>query len=206
MSKDALREQDFQNYNNSTIRREFMRLMKIRMITGLCLLLTVVASATAPAARAGDNGRPLELPSPICDRLQVPAGNELAFRMYARGVQVYRWDGSAWQFVAPSATLFADPDYHAQVGVHYAGPTWQSNTGSFVKAARKADCSPDPGAIPWLLLQATATNGPGVFSSVTYVQRLDTAGGKAPAYAGSSVGESVEVPYTAVYYFYRAED
>jgi len=181
-----------------------MRLTKTRWITALSLLLMVVGVVSA--APADDRGQPLELPSPLCDSLQVQAGNQLAFRMYARGVQIYRWNGSTWQFVAPSATLFADPDYHAQVGIHYAGPTWQSNSGSFVKAARQADCTPDPTAIPWLLLQATSTNGPGVFSRVSYVQRVDTAGGKAPAYAGSSVGESAEVPYTAVYYFYRAED
>lgn len=184
-----------------------MRLMKTRFITGLSLLLMAVGIALASDAAARQDDTPmLELPSPLCDSLQVPAGNALAFRMYARGVQIYRWNGSTWQFVAPSATLFADPGYHAQVGIHYAGPTWQSNSGSFVKAARAADCSPDPNAIPWLLLQATSTNGPGIFSAVTYVHRVNTTGGKAPAYAGSSVGESVEIPYTAIYYFYRAED
>jgi len=164
-----------------------------------------LAFASTPAARPDDDGQ-LELPSPVCDELRVPAGNELAFRMYARGVQIYRWSGSAWQFVAPSATLFADPGHHAQVGIHYKGPVWESNTGSSVKAVKIRECSPDPNAIPWLLLQATSTNGPGVFSSVTFVHRVYTAGGKAPSYNGSTDGESVEVAYTAVYYFYRAED
>src|SRR5438128_8595145 len=118
-----------------------MRLTKTRWITGLSLLLMAVGMAWAapPAARPDDHGQPLELPSPLCDSLQVQAGNQLAFRMYARGVQIYRWNGSTWQFVAPAATLFADPGYHAQVGIHYAGPTWQSNSGSFVKAARQSD-------------------------------------------------------------------
>jgi hypothetical protein len=126
--------------------------------------------------------------------------------MYARGVQIYRWNGTAWQFIAPSATLFADPGYHGQVGIHYAGPTWESNSGSFVRAARKEDCTPDTTAIPWLLLETTSTGGPGIFSSVTYVQRVDTTGGKAPDYPGTTIGESVEVAYTAVYYFYRPKD
>jgi hypothetical protein len=76
-----------------------------------------------------------------------------------------------------------------------------------VKAARDGICpSPDPNAIPWLRLQATSTSGPGLLSSVTYVQRVNTTGGKGPTTPGSFINESVEVPYTAEYYFYRAED
>ena len=36
------------------------------------------------------------------------------------------------------------------------------------------------------------------------IRRVNTAGGKAPAYAGDFPGEVVRVPYTADYYFYRA--
>jgi hypothetical protein len=181
--------------------------MKTRFITGVSVLIMVAAVAFAtPATRPEDNNQPPELPSPDCDRLHVPSGNELAFHLYARGVQIYRWSGSAWQFVAPSATLFADPGYHAQVGIHYKGPIWESNSGSSVKAVKLWECSPDPDAIPWLLLQASSTTGPGVFSSVTFVHRVYTTGGKSPSYNGSTDGESVEVPYTAVYYFYRAEN
>lgn len=181
-----------------------MRLMKTRFMSGFSVLLMVAGVAFANPGVRPD--QPLELPSPVCDKLQVPAGNELAFRMYARGVQIYRWSGSSWQFVAPSATLFADPGYNAQVGIHYKGPIWESNTGSSVKAVKIRECSPEPDAIPWLLLQANSTNGPGVFSSVTFVHRVYTTGGNAPSYNGSTEGESVEVQYTAVYYFYRAED
>ena len=86
-----------------------MRSIKTKFITGLALLLMAVgiALASTPAVRPADNNPPLELPSPICDSLQVPVGNVLAFRMYARGVQIYRWNGSSWQFVAPSATLLS---------------------------------------------------------------------------------------------------
>jgi hypothetical protein len=189
------------------MRKEFMTLMKTRFITGFSLLLAVagLAFASTPITRPDHNDH-LELPSPVCDQLQVPAGNRLALRRYARGVQIYTWSGSAWQFVAPSAVLFADAGYHGQVGIHYAGPVWESNSGSSVKAVKIRECSPDADAIPWLLLQATSTNGPGVFSSVTFIHRVNTTGGKAPTYNGSNVGESVEIPYTAVYYFYRAED
>jgi hypothetical protein len=55
--------------------------------------------------------------------LRVPAGNKVASHVYAAGVQIYRWDGSSWVFLAPEATLFADYGFHGVVGIHYAGPT-----------------------------------------------------------------------------------
>jgi len=65
--------------------------------------------------------------------------------------------------------------------------------------------TPDPDAIPWLLLEAVSSEGPGIFDGVTYIQRVDTVGGKAPADPGDFVGEMARVPYTAEYYFYRAK-
>jgi hypothetical protein len=184
-----------------------MRFMKLKRVIALVVLFTVVGltPASIPAARAGVHKQSPDLPSPLCDALQVPSGNRLFFHVYARGVQIYRWNGASWQFVAPMATLFANARYHGQVGIHYAGPTWESNSGSKVVASRVGDCSPDPTAIPWLRLQATQTEGPGIFGCVSYILRVNTAGGLAPAAPGSSAGESVEVPYTAEYYFYRSE-
>jgi hypothetical protein len=34
-----------------------------------------------------------DLPSPLCDRLQVAPGNKVALHVYALGAQIYRWDG-----------------------------------------------------------------------------------------------------------------
>ena len=185
-----------------------MRYVKIKHAIALVILLAVagVALASVPAARAGDNPHEPDLPSPLCDSLQVPQGNKVAFHAYALGVQIYRWNGTSWAFVEPVATLFADANYHGKVGIHYAGPTWESNSGGKVVAARLAGCSPDPTAIPWLLLRAVSTDDPGIFGSVTYVQRLNTTGGLAPTAPGSTIGARVEVPYTAEYVFYRAKD
>jgi len=66
-------------------------------------------------------------------------------------------------------------------------------------------CSPDTTAIPWLLLEAVSTSGPGIYNSVTYIQRANTKGGLPPAGPGSFIGETVQVPYTAEYYFYREQ-
>ncbi len=52
-----------------------------------------------------------------------------------------------------------------------------------------------------------AHEGNGVFSQVSRIQRLETAGGKAPAEGGdpSNAGKELRVPYTAVYYFYQSK-
>jgi len=83
-------------------------------------------------------------------------------------------------------------------------PTWESNNSGKVVASRLEGCTPDPTAIPWLLLQKVSTEGPGIFDRVTYIQRVNTSGGLAPSDPGHFVGEQVEVPYAAQYYFYRA--
>lgn len=139
-----------------------------------------------------------------CSTIAAPAGTTLASRAYAKGYQVYRWDGAAWTFVAPDAELFADAGFHGKLGTHYAGPTWESNSGSTVKAALVTPCPVGNGNIPWLLLGATANAGHGPYANVTHIQRVNTVGGIAPALAGTAVGEVKKVPYTAIYYFYRA--
>jgi hypothetical protein len=171
----------------------------------IALALACIAVAVVPLIRAGESNRAPELPSPLCDRLQVQAGNKVAFHVYALGVQIYRWNGTSWVFVAPSARLFADAEYHGEVGVHYAGPTWESHSGGKVIASRLESCAPDPTAIAWLLLQTVSTEGPGIFDRVTFIQRVNTAGGLPPTTPGPFIGAEEEVPYTAEYYFYRAQ-
>jgi hypothetical protein len=164
-------------------------------------------SAVAQSSMTSECNRTPALPSPT---LAVPAGNELAFHYNAIGVQIYVCKATAtgfgWVFQAPEATLYNRGGH--QMATHYAGPTWQANDGSTVVGAKRAAFSVDPTAIPWLLLQAVSQDGAGRMTGVTYVQRLDTAGGLAPA-VGCDAGHLAEVArvdYTANYYFYRAED
>jgi hypothetical protein len=171
----------------------------------LALALALLAFAIpTPADNAGAAHRQPDLPSPLCDRVAVPAGNVVQARLSALGVQIYRWNGTSWSFIAPAAGLYADAGYHGELGIHYAGPTWEANDGSKVTATVVERCAPFPGAIPWLLLQATPVQSHGVFSRVTYIQRLNTIGGTAPAEPGAFLGQEARVPYTAEYVFYRA--
>jgi hypothetical protein len=165
----------------------------------LLLLLAFVAPA---AAAAIDDNRPPDLGD--CQHLHVPQGNKVSFHAFGVGVQIYQWNGRSWVLVAPEAVLFADAGDDGQVGIHFGGPTWQSNSGSKVVGTVIDHCTPDPGAIPWLLLGAASTEGPGIFDHVTYLQRMNTVGGNAPTVPGDFPGQMARVPYTADYFFYRA--
>ena len=175
------------------------------LLTNSTLALALFATVTGTKADDAEfSSRIPDLPSPICDKVNVPAGQRLSARVYALGVQIYRWSGTNWAFVAPEATLYADPCFSGVVGIHYAGPTWEAADGSKVAGARLNGCTPERGAIPWLLLAATPLSAQGRLASTTFIQRLNTIGGTAPAEAGMFVGDEARVPYTTEYYFYRA--
>ena len=157
-------------------------------------------AAPAAAARAIGNTGP-ELGS--CDRLRAPEGSSFAYHVYARGVQIYRWNGQEWLPVGPSAELYADADGNALVGTHFGGPRWRSLSGSTVRGEVIDRCVYDANAIPWLSLRGIPETGPGVFAHTTFIQRVNTTGGKAPS-TGGSLNEVVEIAYTAEYWFYRA--
>jgi len=171
-------------------------------LTSLALLAlsSALLGGCTIQAQAKDNRAP-EVPAAI----QVSAGNKVHFHTYAEGVQIYSWSGSNWVFLAPEALLF-DGDGNI-VGLHYAGPTWESDSGSKVVGARLASApSPNANSIPLLLLQAQTTEGPGIFKRTTYIQRVNTVGGLAPSTLGTVVGEEARVLYTAEYFFYRGKN
>jgi hypothetical protein len=182
-----------------------MQFINIKNIILTALLLVAVGLSTVSAAPFVSITDDLQPPVVPCTEVQVQDGNKVSFHVYAIGVQIYRWNGASWVFVAPVANLYSDAGYHGQVGTHYAGPTWESNSGSKVVASRVDGCTPDPTAIPWLLLKTVSTDGPGIFKKVTFIQRVNTTGGLPPTSAGVNIGEEKRVPYTAEYYFYRAQ-
>jgi hypothetical protein len=143
-----------------------------------------------------------------CEQLAPPEGNKVAFHVYAVGVQIYRWDGATWAFIAPEAGLFASRNFRGLVGTHYAGPTWETNSGSLVVSSGTTaiPCTPDPTAVPWLRLTAISSDGPGILKGVTYIQRINTVGGVRPTEPGTVIGQEARIPYTTEYYFYKAEN
>jgi hypothetical protein len=169
-------------------------------LASLALFLLVFAAPVGADPR--DDRRAPDLGD--CEVLQVPRGHKVHFWAYAEGVQIYRWNGTSWAFVAPEAVLYAGESEWFPFGIHYAGPTWESVGGSYVVGAVLERCTADPDAIPWLLLEAVENGGHGIFRRVTYIQRINTVGGLAPAEPGEFVGEEARVPYSADYVFYRS--
>ena len=153
----------------------------------------------------------LGMPAPTsAQSLAPPAGNTLTLSTFGDGVQIYQSQlvGSAyqWAFVAPRATLFTDSSELTPVATHFAGPTWKftADGSAVVGMSLASRPSPNPGSIPELLLAAKSHDGAGVFSGITYIQRLNTVGGIAPFAAPTGAGQEADVPYTATYNFYSA--
>jgi hypothetical protein len=181
---------------------DFMRRWIGGRVTVACLMWSMALAAPAVAQAAG--GREPDLGDH--QHLRVQPGHKVAFQAYAEGVQIWRWNGMAWVFVKPEAVLYASGKDNGIVGIHYAGPTWESASGSYVVAAVIDRTTPNADAIPWLLLGAVASDGPGIFDGVTYIQRVNTRGGIAPAGSGDFPGDEARVPYTAEYFFYRKQN
>jgi FtsP/CotA-like multicopper oxidase with cupredoxin domain len=158
------------------------------------------ARATAAAGDVSDGNRLPDLTA--CPQLAAPEGSTLVLHAFGIGVQIYHWNGTSWGAPTPAATIYADAAGNGQVATHFAGPTWQSNSGSTVVGTVANRCTPDPASIAWLSLTAVHS-GDGIFGSVTFIQRLNTVGGNAPATAGSVIGQEARIPYTADYLFYQ---
>ena len=180
--------------------KEFLSLGAGLLALAIGLSCTVVSNSRAE----GTDNRAPEVPT----GLAVSDTNKVHFHVYAVGAQIYTWVVnptnaalSSWVFVAPDAVLLdSDGDV---VGKHYAGPTWESNSGSKVVGVRVNGVTVNSNAIPWLLLRAASTDGKGILAATTYVQRVNTTGGLPPSTPGTSAGQQAHVPYTAEYYFYR---
>lgn len=165
---------------------------------------------SSPAFHIGESEK-LTIPAEVDLPANMPAGNTRVATYYATGVQKYKAQVKAgsspvtyeWIFVAPQADLFNISN--TKVGTHGAGPFWSLSPADtiFGQAFTPAKTiTPDANSIPWLqLMPKTGKTPTGIFSNVSYIQRIATTGGKAPASAPVSLTDTADVPYTAVYRF-----
>ena len=110
-----------------------------------------------------------------------------------------------WVFVGPDAKL--NNRSGKQVGKYYGPPaTWESMDGSKLTGAQVAVAPSSAGNIPLQLVKANPAMGAGAMTGVTYIQRVATVGGVAPAMAcdAGTVGGKQIVKYKADYIFYKA--
>ncbi|MDB5839089.1 MAG: hypothetical protein JWQ23_1041 [Herminiimonas sp.] len=148
-----------------------------------------------------------ELPSAV----QVPPGNKVAMETVGVGQITYECRAKAsagqfeWVFVGPDARL--NDRSGVQVGKYYGPPaTWESNDGSKLTAVQVAVAPGAPGAIPLQLVKGNPAMGNGGMQGVSYIQRVKTNGGVAPAMPceAGNAGARQMVPYSADYIFYKA--
>lgn len=144
--------------------------------------------------------------------VQVPAGNKVAMETVGVGQITYECRAKAgaagqyeWVFVGPDARLMARDG--RQVGKYYGPPaTWENMDGSKVTGAQVAVAPAAAGSIPYQLVKASPAMGNGMMSGTTYIQRVATQGGVAPATAcdAAGMGRKDIVKYQADYIFYKA--
>jgi hypothetical protein len=166
----------------------------VRALITPALLAVAIAPAAAQAGPAAPD---------VTDAIAVTDGSKPYLIAHATGVQIYTCTGTTWTLAGPRATL-AD-DHGKVIGSHSAGPTWEARDGSTVKARRDSGVRVDPTAIDWLRLAVTSTaagfDGDRL-THTTWIQRIHTVGGLAPAGA-CTAGATVEVGYTADYVFWK---
>ncbi|HEV7735176.1 MAG TPA: DUF3455 domain-containing protein [Candidatus Binatia bacterium] len=128
----------------------------------------------------------------------------------------------AWTLFGPQATVFDDHD--RQIATHFLSPNpdeagtprarWHSQDSSSVWAVRDASSSDAdyvaPGAIPWFRLRVVGTDagpdGGRRLTETTWLQRINTSGGVAPATGcaqSTDVGKVELIPYAADYVFFK---
>jgi hypothetical protein len=186
-------------------------------------LAGALALALAQPAHADEVAPPSVPPS-----IEVPAGHVPYLLGHAAGTQNYACvptdNGIVWQLYTPQATLF--DDLGSQLTTHFFSPnplaaseflpTWQHSADTSAVWV-KADAAPytgtdfvEAGAVAWLRLKVVAsvagTTGGDTLTRTTYIHRVHTTGGLAPAVGCSKprdLGKKAFVPYTADYYFYE---
>ena len=181
--------------------------MKLTTITLLALpLLAACAAGTPPAAAIDPNTLPAEV--------RVPAGNKAAVVLRGVGDVVWICDykgefGSnqyEWKIQRPEAKLL-DRD-GKQVGRYFGPPAqWDYWAGSNVTGEQVATAPSIAGNLPLALIKANpATGSQGALTGTTYIQRVATKGGAAPAQECSwrTLRQTRSVSYEADYIFYRA--
>lgn len=145
------------------------------------------------------------------DTVRVPAGNTVSLETVGVGEITYECREKTnaagqyeWVFVGPTAVLNGRDG--KQIGKYYGPPaTWESMDGSKVTATQLAIAPSGAGNIPFQLVKANPAMGSGAMLGVSYIQRVATKGGVAPASQCSvnTAGKKEVVKYQADYIFYK---
>ncbi len=180
-------------------------------------LTFLAASLAACGSMSGRSSMPMAAPfsqEALPDPVKVPAGHRVAWETVGVGEITYECrakagaaDAFEWVFVGPKADLRSR---QGQVVGSYFGPpaTWAAQDGSSLTGAQLAVAPAGSGNIPLQLVKANPAklvDGKGDLQGVSYIQRVATRGGVAPALAcgSGSLGQRQVVTYQADYIFWK---
>lgn len=176
------------------------------------LAAPAAAAAMLSACAGMQSSSPMYSQAALPPTVQVPAGNAVAMESVGVGSITYvcgpKKDAAGqfeWVFGGPDAKL--NDRGGRQVGKYFGPPaTWESMDGSRLTATQVAVAPNGAGNIPLQLVKGNPATGAGAMSGVTYIQRVDTRGGVAPATpcASANAGAKQIVQYQADYIFYKA--
>lgn len=143
----------------------------------------------------------------LVDGIEVAPTEHPFLLVFAQGTQNYQCQKGQqgdyqWVLTGPEAILLNRKG--VKLGTHLFGPTWRFMDQSYVVG--KVDGSVRiPNSMPLLRLRAVSHSRGGVFSSVSFIQHVNSVGGNPPMQHADEkhLGQIVKVPYTAIYVFYR---
>lgn len=175
------------------------------------LALVPVALMSACAGMSTGMTKPYDQ-SMLPEAVKVPAGNVVAMETIGVGEITYECKPKAttpgafeWVFVGPQADLNSRAG--TKLGSYFGPPaTWAANDGSKITGTQVAVAPAGAANIPSQLVKANPAVGMGAMSGITYVQRVATQGGIAPATTcdAAALGKKQTVKYQADYVFYKA--
>ena len=182
------------------------------MLRPFTISASVLAVSLLAACGSMSPMHPMYSQASLPAAVQVPAGNKVAMETVGVGEITYQCSPKKdmagqfeWVFVGPDAKL--NDRSGKQVGKYYGPPaTWESMDGSKLTAVQVAVAPNGTGNIPYQLVKANPAMGTGRMQGVSYIQRVATQGGVAPAApcAAASMGQRQVVKYQADYIFYKA--
>jgi hypothetical protein len=156
------------------------------------------------------------LPAYTLRQLPVSGGLSKGLVLEGNGTATYQAEPSAsdpakfvWKLKRTTAELSEfqpDPNVkETRITVRLTeDDVWTAVDGSRIEGSEKKSVrAPVSFSLPWASYDVVKTGGQGLLSGYSFVTRVQTHGGNAPASPPAHVGDSVQVRFAAEYWFYR---
>ncbi len=180
----------------------------VASLAASALVSLLAACSSAPMTSMTQKYDQSTLPAAV----RVPAGHSVATELVGVGDLTYECREKidapgqfAWTLIGPVAVL---NDRSGKRAGKYAGPpaVWTHNDASSARGTQLAIAPGGAGNIPLQLVKVDEIKGNGAMSGITFIQRVATKGGVAPALPCTQAENYKEatVTYQADYIFYRA--